>query len=370
MSNKIAAQENLIIRYHRLLPLYQWLDPTVPTQLGQPPNRATLGPVSRKKHLAPTSATVFTCLFHERLGDGNDSHNPSWFEHPAHKKQPQDPAIYQISGISERNYKRQHQKRSLNNGLIPPVIILDMSNSLIPTLFLALILPAVCDTRPWKSTDGTRSIQGEFIKRDATTVTIRTNGGKEFTIELSKLHPDESKWLDSYHSLAPATDPASFFENLTFRDTRETTIVKLKASKTVEMTADETFIGRSGLNGIFRTRQKVGALNGFLYFDWTEAGKLKELNIQTESRPATSYKNELEPAWKQFIDLLSALYGNPESKGSMPAMASVTDGLFVPSHFWKLPTGGSALLGTAREGEKYQVVVRFTEKSPGVIEIP
>ncbi|MES2924168.1 MAG: hypothetical protein V4819_21635 [Verrucomicrobiota bacterium] len=246
-----------------------------------------------------------------------------------------------------------------------------MLRSFIPVLLLGLMLPAFCDTRPWKSADGTKTVQAEFIKWDASTVTIRTDGGKEFTIELSKLHPDERKWLDTYHSLAaPAPDPTAFFENLTFHDTRETTLAKLKASKTVEMTVDETFIGRSGLNGVFRTRLKIGTLTGSLYFDWAESGKLKELNLQTETRPANCYKSELEPSWKQLIDLLEALYGKPEVKGSLPAIASVADGSFVPSHFWKLPTGGSTLLGTARDGQNYQVVVRFTQKNPEVVAIP
>ncbi len=254
-----------------------------------------------------------------------------------------------------------------------------MKLSLIPVLLLALTLSAFCETRPWKNADGSKAVQGEFIKRDATSVTIRTDGGKEFTIDFSKLHPDERKWLDTYHSLAgpavapaaaPAPDPTAFFENLTFHDTRESTLAKLKASKTVEMTVDETFIGRSGLNGVFRTRQKIGSLNSSLYFDWTESGKLKELNLQTETRPAIDYKTQLEPAWKQFIDLLGTLYGKPEVKGPLPAMASVLDGSFMPSHFWKLPTGGSALLGTARDGQKYQVVVRFAQKNPEVVGIP
>ncbi|MEO5914546.1 MAG: hypothetical protein ABIS50_09965 [Luteolibacter sp.] len=245
-----------------------------------------------------------------------------------------------------------------------------MRPPLIPILLLALTLPAFCDTRPWKSADGNRTVQGEFIKWDATTVTIRTDGEKEFTIDLSKLHPDERKWLETYHSLAaPAADPASFFENLTFRDTRQTALAKLKASKTVEMTSDETFIGRSGLNGVFRTRQKIGTLTGSLYFDWTESGNLKELSLQTEPRPATSYKTEVEPCWERLIDLLGALYGKPEIKGPLPSMASEADGSFVPSHFWKLPTGGSALLGTARDGQNYQVVVRFTQKNAEIVGI-
>ncbi len=227
--------------------------------------------------------------------------------------------------------------------------------------------------RPWKSADGVRSVQGEFVKRDASSVTIRTEAGKEVAIELTKLHPDDTKWLDLNHSLnptAPPQDPSAFFDNLTFRDTRESTLAKLKVSKVVQMTTDETFIGRSGLNGVFKTRQKIGGLDGFLYFDWTEAGKLKELTLQTETRPDSAYKSELEPSWKELIELLGTLYGKPMQKGPIPPVDTLADGSFAPSHLWLLDGGGSALLGTARDGGKYQLVVRFTQKKVGVVEIP
>lgn len=243
------------------------------------------------------------------------------------------------------------------------------------TLILAVISASavIAAPRPWKSTDGLRTIRGEFVKRDATTVTIRTDAGTEVAIELSKLHPDESKWLDLNHSLTsqtPQLDPPAFFDNLTFRDTRATTLLKLKASQVVEMTTDETFIGRSGLNGIFKTRQKIGTLDGFLYFDWTDIGVLKELTLQTDSRPDTAYKTELEPSWRKMVDLISTLHGKPVQKGPMPPMDTLADGSFAPSHLWLLDGGGSALLGPARDGDKYQLVVRFTAKKVEVVELP
>lgn len=232
---------------------------------------------------------------------------------------------------------------------------------------------ALAEMRPWKSADGTRSLQGDFVKRTTTTVTIKTDAGKELVIQLSKLHPDESQWLDARHSLKsgpPAPDPTAFFDNLTFRDTRTTTEAKLKVSKLVEMTTDEAFIGRSGLNGIFRTRQKIGTLDGFLYFDWTSTGRLKELNLQTEPRPNTAYNTELEPSWKKFVELLTTLYGKPVQNGPLPPIASLTDGAFSPSHLWNIKTGGCALLGTARTGTVFQVVVRFSERNPQLMELP
>lgn len=246
------------------------------------------------------------------------------------------------------------------------------------TLFLAIACSSTlyAEIRSWKSATGEHTLEAEFIKRDATNVTLRNESGREITVELSKLHPDETLWLNVNHPLTPksplviAQDPSAFFDNLTFKDTRESTLAKLKASKVVEMTTDETFIGRSGLNGVFRTRKKIGNLNGFLYFDWNGSGKLAELSIQTDSRPESAYKTELEPAWKALIELLDTLYGKAVQKGPLPALASINDGTLMPSHLWKIETGGSALLGTAREGEKFQIVVRFTQKKIGVVELP
>jgi hypothetical protein len=251
------------------------------------------------------------------------------------------------------------------------------------SLVLAVLSPTllVAETRAWKSSDGLRSVNGEFIKRAATTITIRNETGKDTIIELAKLHPDDIKWLDTHQPItAPVKIPPptktpeatshSFFDDLTFQDTRESTLAKLKASKVVELTTGETFIGRSGLNGIFRTRHKIGGLSGFLYFDWTEAGTLKELTLQTEPLPANAYKTTLEPSWKGFTELLSTLYGKPVQKGPLPSKESIPDGSFFPSHLWALETGGSALLGTARDGDKYQVVVRFSQKMIRPVESP
>ncbi|GAA5119792.1 hypothetical protein JIN84_21265 [Luteolibacter yonseiensis] len=248
-----------------------------------------------------------------------------------------------------------------------------MPRHLLISLIAAASFSSVfAEARPWKSADGTRTIQGEFVKRDATSVTIKTDAGKELTIEFTKLHSDDVKWLDTNQpigGLPPAADPTAFFDNLTFKDTRETALKKLKVSKLVEMTADEAFIGRSGLNGVFKTRAKIGALDGFLYFDWTEAGKLKELTLQTDLRPESDYKSVLEPGWKQLGELLTGLYGKPLQKGPLPGVTSLTDGMFSPSHLWKIE-GGSALLGTARDGARYQLVVRFTQKKPQIVEVP
>jgi hypothetical protein len=245
-----------------------------------------------------------------------------------------------------------------------------MSSRLVLLLLSFTLLSAPASPRAWRSADGSKSIQGTYVKHDSKSVTILGESYQEMTFDLTKLHAEDVEWLKENHSpnSRPSADNA-FFDTLSFKDSRETALAKLKASKLVEMTADETFIGRSGLNGIFRTRNKIGELDAFLFFDWTPAGKLMELSLQTETIKIDEYKTKLQPSWEEFIKLLSALYGEPVQKSDMPAAETLQDGSLVPSHLWRLETGGSVLLGTAQDGKKYQLVVRFTEKKVKVVEL-
>jgi hypothetical protein len=242
-----------------------------------------------------------------------------------------------------------------------------MTNRLIAILFFSWSISLHAEVRPWKSADGLRTIQGEFVKRDDTSITIRDKNGKSLTIELSKLHLDELKWLKANH---PIKTTNTVFDTLTFDDDRNTALVKLKASKVVVMTLDETFIGRSGLNGVFSTRQKMGKLAGSLYFDWTDAGKLKEVTLQTDTLPTTDYESVIKPSWEEFVKLLDTLYGKPLQAGPLAAPESLTDGMFAPSHLWNLDGMGSVILGIARDGKKIQLAVRFTQKKIEPVETP
>lgn len=260
-----------------------------------------------------------------------------------------------------------------------------ISRNVLLTLLLVSAMSLHAETRSWKSADGQKSIQGEFLRRDAASVTIMRTDRKSVSIPVDQLHPDDRTWLDTNHPLpqSAATVPVAktdtpvdapvkgaVFDKLQFGDDRETVLTKLKASKFVEMTTDETFIGRSGLNGIFRTKQKVGELDAMLYFDWTEANQLKEITLQTEPLPASDLAAKLTPCWKQFIELLSSLQGKPMVGDTVLRISSIADGSFSPTHLWKLDPVGSAQLGAAREGDKYQVVVRFSKDEVKPVELP
>lgn len=253
------------------------------------------------------------------------------------------------------------------------------------TVIALLLASALClqaAPRLWSSADGQNAIPGDFLKRDATSITIRQTDGKVLTFPLAKLHPADRTWVNANHPLPGTTPPvspttptalpnkAAVFDQLVFGDTRAQVLAKLKASKFVELTVPETFLGRTGLNGVFRTRKKIGGLDASLFFDWSDAGNLKELTLQTETLPASAYQTKIEPSWQEFITLLNTLYGKPVQQNSLPRIESLTNEAFSPSHLWSLEAGGSALLGTARDAEKYQLVVRFTQKKIQPVALP
>ena len=248
----------------------------------------------------------------------------------------------------------------------------------IATLILTCITTAALHAAPreWRSNDGARTIRGEFLKRDATSVTIRRSTDfKDIIIPLDKLHPDDRTWLNTSHPLPGQEKPeipdsSAVFDKLSFGETRAEVLAKLKTSKFVELTVDETFIGRTGLNDVFRTRRKIGGLDASLFFDWTDDGKLKEITLQTAGFPASELKESLTPCWKELAELMTTLYGKPIHADPELKLSSIQDGVMLPSHLWKLEKKGSATLGAARDGEKYQVVVRFTQKTVVPVAIP
>ncbi len=231
-------------------------------------------------------------------------------------------------------------------------------------LVLLTLAPAILHAapRPWKSADGTRSVTGEFVSRDETSIVIRRGDRKEITIRLDQLHPDDRSWIAANQPLPGegAPPPSAVFDHLSFGDNRDTVLKKLQASKLVESTVEETFFARTGLNGVFKTRKQIGGLDALLYFDWTPAGGLNEVTLHTKALPAADLDDRLRPCWQEFIELLTTLHGQPANANMKLDLAPLEDGSISCTHLWKLGNRGSALLGAARQGDGYQIAVRFT----------
>lgn len=229
------------------------------------------------------------------------------------------------------------------------------------------------EMRTWTSPDGTKNFEAEFVSREKDSVSLLRRDGTKLNISLTKLHKDDQSWLNLNHPAnggEPAPDADAVFDTLKFGDSRETVTEKLNASKLVEANLNGAFFGRTGLNGIYRTKQEIGGLFCYLFFDWDEGGGLKEITLQTESKPVSEYDTTLKPCWTELIELMAPIHGKPLQGAGFPPSSKLGDGQIIASHLWTIESGGSVMLGTAREGEGFQVAIRLTREKIAVNRVP
>jgi hypothetical protein len=251
-----------------------------------------------------------------------------------------------------------------------------MISKTIVALLFAATLGATAAPRAWKSADGQRSVKGEFVSRNAKAVTIRRSADfRDVAIPLDQLFPEDLTWLNANHPLpgtapVPALPTLLFEPLITFGESRAQVLAKLKTNKDFKATIAETLMGRTGLNGVYRTREKIGGPNASLYFDWDESGNLKEVTLQTEPLPASNLKEQLLPCWTTLITLLTTQYGEPLVAQKNLDLAPIQEGSLSSTHIWKLKGSGTAMLGAARDGNQYLIAVCFSTQEPKVIPAP
>jgi hypothetical protein len=242
-----------------------------------------------------------------------------------------------------------------------------MTRFTIIQLLLAATLVAG-ESRTWTNPDGTKHFEAEFISREKDTVTLLRKDGKKLSLDLAMLNREDQRWLNLNHPNdggEPVPDADAVFDTLKFGDSRETVMEKLKASKMVEADLNGTFFGRTGLNGIYKTKHAIGGIHCFLFFDWNEEGGLKEITLQTEGKTLGEYNTTLKPCWTQLVALVGPIHGKALQDAGFPPSGKLGDGQMLASHLWNIESGGTVMLGTCRQADDYQVAVRFTrEKIP------
>lgn len=232
--------------------------------------------------------------------------------------------------------------------------------------FSLLIFLSQLSAREWRSADGKKSFQADYVSNDEKQVTLKKGSGI-LTFDITKLHENDQAWLKKNHPTKKAdgkdhTPPpkGAAFGSLEFGDSHSDVIEKLKKSPIVESDAAEVMMARIGLNGTYRTKNTIGGLHSYLYFDWTESGHLREVTLRSKPLKQTSYGSSLKSSWSQMIDLLNQLHGKPVQNAPYPSSDDLQDGLILCSHLWRTSEGHSVLLGTGQEVEKYSVIVRIT----------
>ena len=104
---------------------------------------------------------------------------------------------------------------------------------------------------------------------------------------------------------------------------------KLKASALVTSAGDGIFLGRTGLNGIYKTKATIGGLHCFLFFDWHKSGGLREVTLQTQPVSKGQYVTSLQGNWSELIDLLNKLHGRPVQAAEFPSANELQDGAIL-----------------------------------------
>jgi hypothetical protein len=200
---------------------------------------------------------------------------------------------------------------------------------------------------------------------------MRLKSFKNITMDLDKLHKDDQLWIIQKHSAQGTSlvnknlkkiDETAVFDTLVFGDSRDTVTKKLFASKLVSSNTAMTHIGRTGLNNVFTTRDKIAGLTCSLTFNWGSNGELIEVTLQTENKSLQEYSSVLKPSLEEFEKLLISIYGNPKQSTEMSKPNELKDDQMLASQVWRLDQGGSILLGSSKMEGSYQVVVRFTKE--------
>lgn len=248
-------------------------------------------------------------------------------------------------------------------------------------LFLGWMLvgTVAAESRKWRSKDGSKFIIADYVSHNQFTVTVKRVDGKVVTLDRGDLHTEDMNFLSklpaptttmpapknppkSSHP-GPAMDDSAVFDTLKLGDTRAEVMAKIKASKILELTVDEMYLGRFGLNGSYRTKQTIGGLKCLLYFDWDSSGNLKELSLQTQPQPSSAYQGLLKDTWAELGKLMTTLHGKPLQNADYPAANVLQNDTSLSTHLWRMGNGGSALLGTSKSVEGYMVSVRFTTEA-------
>lgn len=229
-----------------------------------------------------------------------------------------------------------------------------------------LILPLTAsEFRSWRNTEGDKSIEGRFVKRDDASLTILRKDRRELTLPLAKIHADDVRWLNTNHPL-PAPPPpksAGVLDDLCFGDTRSEVTAKLKQSSMFETSVPDTLFARTGLNGIFRTRKTIGGYQCLLSFNWHEEGGLKEITLETPHEDSSAWDTKLKPCFSEMVKLISSLHGKPLIANEKVDLSQLQDESMSANYLWNLTPKGSVLLGPAKQNGKLLVAIRLTEET-------
>jgi hypothetical protein len=162
---------------------------------------------------------------------------------------------------------------------------------------------------------------------------------------------------------------AGVYDTLEFGDNRDTVTKKLKASGLVTQTVGSTFLGRTGLNGVFRCNAKLAGLTYHLYFDWNEAG-LAEITLKSNQVSETEYESTIREAWMEAKKLFTQVYSQPIQSANYPNKNDFKGHVVLMTHLWHKNSKQSIMIGPGIEKGQSFLAIRFVNKKITPVRTP
>lgn len=130
---------------------------------------------------------------------------------------------------------------------------------------------------------------------------------------------------------------AALYEGLEVGMDKDQVLKTLRRSKQLEGPPTDALLARTGLNGVFKTRQAIGGQTFALNFDYDPSGGLRAVVFYSRSKHRGSeYETKLKSAYKALLVGLTEQFGEPVNMPEWVARESLQEGRIQYMHMWKV----------------------------------
>lgn len=171
-------------------------------------------------------------------------------------------------------------------------------------------------------------------------------------------------------ALNPLGLSAGVYSSLEFGDSRDTVTRKLQSSNLVEQTVGSTFLGRTGLNGVFKCKAKLAGLTYHLYFGWSDSGGLSEITLRSQKVHHNEFSTTIKSAWAEANKLFSQVYKQPVQSAHYPDKSKFKDHPILITHMWHKGARQTIMIGPGLEKQKSFLAIRFVNQKIKPVRTP
>ncbi|XBD73030.1 sel1 repeat family protein [Akkermansia massiliensis] len=159
---------------------------------------------------------------------------------------------------------------------------------------------------------------------------------------------------------------AALYENLEVGMDKDQVLKTLRQSKQLEGPPTDALLSRTGLNGVFKTKQPIGGQTFSLNFDYDPSGGLRAVVFYSRSKcRGSEYETKLKSAYKALLVGLTEKFGEPANMPEWVAKESLQEGRIQYMHMWRVSPGVFLMSGLGNMGamEGYFPLFRFSGPS-------